>query len=154
MFTFYPVFSHSLWVRAPDVPSLICKSFLTIEHQFLQGESFSGKIRASRRSEFRDCLMKSKIFLTQSYLYGKHMTPGRSWCGPWKGGLATYIGWPHSALVISTWMIGSVFGPTEFCCPLPPAPPISECNLQGGPGGQGPPKYWDFSFYLQNIRLT
>lgn len=76
--TYVHYLSHSLWIGDPDVPSLINESVLAIEHP---GERFSGKIRANRRSEFRDYLMKSKIFLPNPISVGT-WTPGRSQCFP------------------------------------------------------------------------
>lgn len=51
------------------MPSLIYESVLAIEHP---GERFSGQMRANRRSEFRDYLMKSNISLPNPISVGKH----------------------------------------------------------------------------------
>ena len=148
MLTFYPVFSHSLWIRAPDVPSLICESVLAHRTPVPLGREPLRQDQGQQEVRVQGLWDEVKDILTPVLSPWETWTPGRrSWCGPWKGGLATYVGRSRSALVISMWTIGSVFGPTEFCHPLPPELPTSECKLWGGSGGQRPSKCWELSFY-------
>ena len=124
VFTSYPLLED--W-------SLTCESVLAPDHQFLQGDRFSGEVRAY--------LLSSKRFLLNPSCMG-NMDPGKK---PQEGGLtACWLVLLCSGCLCKRRRVCPLTA--EFCHHLPSAPPSRDCKPQGGSGGQSPPRCWTLLF--------
>lgn len=109
--------------------SLTGESVVAPDQQFLQGDRFSGEIRAY--------LLNSRRFLLNPSCV-RDMDPGKQ---PQEGSLMMYwlvllcSGCLCKRKRVCPWT-------AEFCHHLPSAPPTRNHKWQGGSGGQSPPRCW------------